>query len=98
MHSLRIRGFSAVLLAVGAVAAPSAAIAGDGYWRGSPDRGWGAPRGGYYAPPPRHFYAPPPRAYYGPPPRRFYAPPLAYHYAPPRPRYGRPGVSLNFRF
>ena len=105
MHSLRIMGFSAVLLAVGAVAAPSAAIAGDGYWRGSPDRGWGPPRGGYYAPPPPYRYAPPPRAYYAPPPpvyyvpppRVYYAPPPAY-YAPPRPYRGRPGVSLNFRF
>jgi hypothetical protein len=99
MQTLRTMGFSAALLALGALAAPSVASAGDGYryGRGHPGRGWGPPPRAYYAPPPRYYYAPPPRAYYAPPPRVYYAPPPVY-YAPPRPYYGRPGVSLNFRF
>jgi hypothetical protein len=45
-------------------------------------------------------YAPPP-IYFAPPPPYFYAPPPSYHMPAPYPRYGhygRPGVSLNFRF
>jgi hypothetical protein len=52
-----------------------------------------------YAPPPV-YYAPPPPVYYAPPPV-YYAPPPAYYAPAPYPRYGhygRPGVSLNFRF
>ena len=53
----------------------------------------------YYAPRPV-YYAPPP-VYYTPPPAYYYAPPPSYHAPAPYPRYGyygRPGVSLNFRF
>ncbi|MCA4918669.1 MAG: hypothetical protein ING82_04535 [Roseomonas sp.] len=52
-----------------------------------------------YAPPPV-YYAPPP-VYFAPPPAYYYAPPPSYHVPAPYPRYGfygRPGVSLNFRF
>ena len=58
-----------------------------------------APPPVYYAPPPV-YYAPPP-VYYAPPPPYHYAPPPGYHVPAPYPRYGhygRPGVSLNFRF
>jgi hypothetical protein len=98
MPSLRTLGLSAALLALGALAAPSDAVAGDGYRRGHHGRGWGPPPRAYYAPPPRRYYAPPPRAYYAPPPRAYYAPPPPVYYAPPRAYYGPPGVSLNFRF
>ena len=52
-----------------------------------------------YAPPPV-YYAPPP-VYYAPPRPYRYTPPPAYYAPAPYPRYGyygRPGVSLNFRF
>ncbi|MCA3344887.1 MAG: hypothetical protein ING24_20935 [Roseomonas sp.] len=52
-----------------------------------------------YAPPPVYFALPP--VYYAPPPAYYYAPPPSYHVPTPYPRYGyygRPGVSLNFRF
>ena len=52
-----------------------------------------------YAPPPV-YYAPPP-VYYAPPPPYYYTPPPAYYVPAPYPHYGhygRPGVSLNFRF
>jgi hypothetical protein len=45
-------------------------------------------------------YAPPP-VYYVPPTAYYYAPPPAHYVPAPYPRYGhygRPGVSLNFRF
>lgn len=99
MQSLRTVGLCAALLALGALAVPSVATAGDGYRRGHPGRGWGPPPRAYYAPPPRHYYAPPPRMYYAPPPRAYYyAPPPPVYYAPPPVYYGPPGVSLNFRF
>ena len=67
MQSLRTVGLFAALLALGALAVPSVATAGDGYRRGHPGRGWGPPpRAYYYAPPPPVYYAPPP-VYYGPP-------------------------------
>jgi hypothetical protein len=101
MPSLRSIGIAAAI--AGALVAPGAALAGDWNGRG---RGWGPPHHAwhgpppraYYAPPPRVYYAPPPRYYYAPPPRVYYAPPPPVYYAPPPVWYGRPGVSLNFRF
>ena len=94
---LSLGGFGLVLSGAAASAHPQY-----GYGYGYHPRPYHPPRGHgevvIIQPPVR--YAPPP-VYYVPPPTYYYAPPPAYYVPAPYPRYGhygRPGVSLNFRF
>ncbi len=108
--TLKLRHLAILALGFAGLAlSGAAAIAHPQYGYGYHSRPHHSPRGHgeviIIQPPIRHapppiYYAPPP-VYYVPPPPYYYAPPPGYHVPAPYPRYGhygRPGVSLNFRF
>ncbi|MCA3285662.1 MAG: hypothetical protein ING09_03845 [Roseomonas sp.] len=110
--TLKLRPFAVLALGLVGLALPAAPVIAHpqyGYGYGYHPRPHHTPRGHgevviiqppvRYAPPPVYFALPP--VYYAPPPAYYYAPPPSYHVPTPYPRYGyygRPGVSLNFRF
>ena len=103
--TLKLRHLAVLALGFAGLVLPAAPVSAHpqyGYGYGYHPRPHYPPRGHgevvIIQPPVR--YAPPP-VYYAPPPPYYYAPPPSYYVPAPYPRYGhygRPGVSLNFRF
>lgn len=102
LHLLALAGLGFTVCALSAAPAVAHPQYGYGYGPSHHHRPNYHPRGqaGIVIMPPPVVYAPPPPVYYAPPPA-YYAPPPAYYVPAPYPNYGyygRPGVSLNFRF